>query len=289
MEFAEWVVSGLDQLRAGRLPAGQSLRQAVAAGLGDSTTLDAYLDGGDDAARAALVQAIAQAAAENPAFEQQVRQAAESAQYTGAEGTGAAGGAAAAEGSGAPEATAVAGGTVAPEGSAVAGGTVALEGAAAADAKPPFFKTTNGLLVLVAAAVVVVGGGVGLGVGLSGDSGGGGLAGVLKGTWSCKGFEGTSGSITLGDGVWTSGGSKGAWRQEGSKVSISDSAEPDGGEIVITPVPSGAGSIDATMSSTKSSDPANTLKVKGTVSAHNLALSIQPAGSPAGLNITCTK
>ncbi|NUR63008.1 MAG: hypothetical protein HOV87_30785, partial [Catenulispora sp.] len=74
-EFAEWTVSGLDQLRSGQLPAGQGLYQAVAAGLGGSPALDAFMNGGDDAARATLVQAIAQAVAANPAFEQQVRQA----------------------------------------------------------------------------------------------------------------------------------------------------------------------------------------------------------------------
>lgn len=253
MEFAEWVVSGLDQLRSGQLPAGNGLYQAVAAGLGGDPVLDAFMNGGDDTARAALVQAIAQAVAQNPAFEQQVRQAAESAQ------------------------------------------TAPGAGVAAPGAKPPFLKTTNGLLVLLGAAVVVVGGGIGLAVGLSGDSGGGGggggaLSGVVKGTWQCRGFEGQSATITVGDGTWAAGSAKGTWKQSGSKATITSQAHV-GDDLLVTGVPSGAGPVDVTLGSAKSTDPSETIHLKGTLSAHKLAVTaLAPGGgSDTTVNITCTK
>ena len=84
MEFAEWVVSGLDQLRLGQLPAGNVLYQTASAGLGGDPRLDAFMNSGDPAARAALVQAIAAAVAANPGFEQQLRNAAATAQGAGA-------------------------------------------------------------------------------------------------------------------------------------------------------------------------------------------------------------
>ena len=80
MEFAEWVVSGLDQLRLGQLPAGNDFSSAASAGLGDDPRLAAYMNSGDAAARAELVQAIADAVAANPGFEQQLRTAAAAAQ-----------------------------------------------------------------------------------------------------------------------------------------------------------------------------------------------------------------
>jgi hypothetical protein len=256
MEFAEWVVSGLDQLRSGQLPAGSGLYEAVAAGLGGDPALDAFMNGGDDAARQTLVQAIAQAAAQNPAFEQQVRQAAASAQ-------------------GAPDAQAA----------GVAAGT----GAAAA--QPPFFKTTNGLLVLVAAAVVVVGGGIGLAVGLSGDggSGGGALSGAVKGTWQCTGFDGESGSVTIGDGTWSAGSAKGTWKQSGSKVTITNQ-DHAGDDLLLTGAPSGVGPVDATLGPAKAK-PGETIHIKGTVSGRKLQLTAQApgGGSDATASITCTK
>ncbi|MBW8804360.1 MAG: hypothetical protein JF587_10980 [Catenulisporales bacterium] len=236
MEFAEWVVSGLDQYRLGQLPGGDALYQAVSAGLGGHAVLDTYMNSGDQAAREQLVQAITQAMAADPTFEQRVRQAAASAQSTGA----------------------------------------------AAPAEPSFFKTTNGLLVLVAAAVVVVGGGIGLGVGLSGDSSSG-LAGMLKGTWTCGG-EG-SGSVTIGDGTWSIGGEKGTWKQSGGKATVSNSAHP-GDDIIATGMPSGAGPYDITVAGAK--DTNDVTHIKGTVSAHKLTVTLVAIGdSPS--TITCTK
>jgi|GEM_PF-2676083 len=80
MEFSEWVVSGLDQLRLGQLPAGNDFYAVTAAGLGDDPRLAAYMNSGDAAARAELVQVIAAAVAANPGFEQQLRNAAAAAQ-----------------------------------------------------------------------------------------------------------------------------------------------------------------------------------------------------------------
>ncbi|MFL6117243.1 MAG: hypothetical protein ACJ786_38705 [Catenulispora sp.] len=240
MEFAEWVVSGLDQLRLGRLPGGDALYQAVSAGLGDSVVLDTYLNSGDPAAREQLVQAIAQALAADPGFEQQVRQAAANAQ----------------SGSG--------------------------QSAPAEPAKPPFLKTTNGLLALVAAAVVVVGGGIGLAVGLSGDSGSG-LASMLKGTWTCKGDG--DGTITIGDGTWSVGTVKGTWKQSGGKATVSSDAHL-GDDITGTGVPSGAGPYDVTLVGPK--DTKDAAHIKGTVSAHTLTVTLVAAGDPPS-TITCTK
>ena len=76
MEFAEWVVSGLDQLRLGQLPAGNDFYAAVSAGLGNDPRLAAYMNSGDPAQRAELVQAVAAAVAANPGLEQQLRNAA---------------------------------------------------------------------------------------------------------------------------------------------------------------------------------------------------------------------
>jgi hypothetical protein len=82
MEFAEWIVAGLDQLRLGQLPAGNGLYEAASAGLGGDPRLPGYMNSGDPAARAELVQLIAAAVAANPGFEQQLRYAAAAAQNT---------------------------------------------------------------------------------------------------------------------------------------------------------------------------------------------------------------
>lgn len=242
MEFAEWVVSGLDQLRLGQLPGGDALYQAVSAGLGDSAVLDTYMSSGDPAAREQLIQALTQALAADPGFEQQVRQAAESAQSS--------------SGAGAP----------------------------AGPADPPFLKTTNGMLVLVAAAVVLVGGGLGLAVGLSGDSDSG-LKGMMKGTWKCQSAEG-GGSLTVGDDTWSVGSDKGMWKQNGNKVTVSNSAQR-GTDVLLTGVPSGPGSFDVGIASpTAPTEVA--AHFKGTVSSHKLTVTLEaPGQSPE--TMTCTK
>ncbi|GAA1952923.1 hypothetical protein [Catenulispora subtropica] len=264
MDFAEWVVSGLDQLRSGQLPGGNALYQAVSAGLDGSPALDAYMNGGDAAARAGLVQAIAQALTANPGLEQQLRQAAEAAQNAqNAQNTEAAQNAQILQNE--------------------QGGQTAGAGAAGT----PFFKTTNGMLAIVAAAVVVVGGGIGLGVGLSGD-GSSGLADVLKGTWKCQGVEGAAGSITIGDNTWSVGSDKGTWKQDGSKATVSNSAHP-GDDIAATGLPSGAGPIDVTVGSAAHPDPADSVHIKGSVSAHKLSLTVQLSEGGVSPSITCTK
>src|SRR5207249_750317 len=145
------------------------------------------------------------------------------------------------------------------------------------------FKTTNGLLVLVAAAVVVVGGGLGLAVGLSGDSGGGGVAGMMKGTWTCTGAG--NGSITIGDGSWSIGRVTGSWKQNGGKTTVSNSAHP-GDDIVGTGVPSGPGPYDITLAGANNTN--DVAHIKGTVSAHKLTVTLVAIGdSPS--TITCTK
>ncbi|NUP47495.1 MAG: hypothetical protein HOW97_09300 [Catenulispora sp.] len=244
MEFAEWVVSGLEQLRAGPLPGGQGLYQAVAAGLGGSPVLDAFMNGGDDAARAALVQAIAQAVAENPGFEQQVRQAAAAAQGAGAGGP----------------------------------------------AKPPFLKTTNGMLVAVAAAVVVVGGGIGLGVGMSG--GGGSLSSALKGTWHCTTTDHSSdgdgstnhGTLVISDKDWSINGSGGTWKQDGGKVTLTSEEEP-GDPLVVTGVPTSTGSVDTQLGQTGGGR--FSLHLKGSISSS--AMHLVATRETFALNIDCTK
>ncbi|MFL6114508.1 MAG: hypothetical protein ACJ786_24615 [Catenulispora sp.] len=242
MEFAKWVVSGLDQLRLGRLPGGGALYQAVSAGLGDSTVLDAYLNSGDPAAREQLVQAIAQALAADPGFEQQVRQAAANAQ------------------------------------------SGSSEGAPAEPTKPSFFKTTNGLPVLVAAAVVVVGGGIGLAVGLSGDSSSA-VIGMMKGTWKCVIPKGGDVSLAIGDGSWSDGYEGGAWKQSGSKLIVSEGSHP-GEDVILSDLPSHAGSFNLTITS-----PLNATRVAhltGTISTHKLTVNTGSSdGTPSA--ITCTK
>lgn len=86
MEFAEWVVSGLDQLRLGQLPAGSDFYNVASAGLGGDPRLAAYMNSGEAEARTELVQLVADAVAANPEFEQQLRTAAEAAQPQGAAG-----------------------------------------------------------------------------------------------------------------------------------------------------------------------------------------------------------
>lgn len=247
MEFAEWVVSGLDQLRLGQLPAGNGFYEAASAGLGGDPRLAAYMNSGDPAQRAELVQVIAAAVAADPGFEQQLRAAAATAQ--GAGSAGAAGG------------------------------------------KPPFLKTTNGLLVLVAAAVVVVGGGIGLAVTLGG-SGGGDLAGIMKGTWTCTGKASggsSSGvgpvSFTVGDGTWQAGSASGTWKQDGNSATLHDSSDPN--DLRATNLPGGTGSFDITLGSAKDQSHLVSFHIKGTLATHKITVVVP--GDDGNLSLTCTK
>lgn len=263
MDFADWIVAGLDRLRTGQLPGGQALYQSVSTGLGGHPALDAFLTTGDPARRAELVQLIAAAVAANPGFEQQLRASA-----------------AAAQGGGGPVET-------------------------------PFLKSSNGIMVLVAAAVLVVGGGVGLAIGLSeggsGSGGSGGTAGalgansgggqgaaggrlvsVMKGTWTCTGVGG-GGTVTIGDGTWTTGGDSGTWTLNGNKATLTSKTNP-GDDIDATGVPSAPGAFDITAAGPSDGSSATPpAHLTGTVSAHQLKVTLAVPGSDMNPSITCTK
>jgi hypothetical protein len=265
MDFADWIVAGLDQLRTGQLPGGQGLYQSVSTGLGGHPELDAFMTTGDPAARARLVQLIAQTTAANPGFEQRLRATA-----------------AAAQGDGGPVET-------------------------------PFLKSSNGIVALVAAAVLVVGGGVGLAIGLSAggsdsggtgrtggtagvlgaDSGGGkgaggGLVSVMKGTWTCTGVGG-GGTVTIGEGTWTTGGDSGTWTLNGSKATLTSKTNP-GDDIDATGVPSAPGAFDITAAGPSDGSSATPpAHLTGTVSAHQLKVTLAVPGSDMNPSITCTK
>lgn len=68
MEFAEWVVAGLDQYRTGQLPQGQVFFTVVWNRLGTDPRVTAFMNTGDPAARQALLELVAQTLAEDPAF-----------------------------------------------------------------------------------------------------------------------------------------------------------------------------------------------------------------------------
>jgi hypothetical protein len=267
MEFADWIVSGLDQLRAGNLPGGQALYQTVSGGLGGHPAVDAFMNTGDPAARAQLVQLITQATVTNPGFEQQLRAAAASAQGGG-------------------------------------GGSVG--GGVGGPVKTPFLKTSNGIVVLVVAAVLVVGGGVGLAFGLSGSSsksssGAGGTSGgssggsggnvgggttsfakTLEGTWTCA-----AGKITIGDGTWSVGADSGTWTQSGGKATVTSKNNP-GQDISATNVPTSGGAFDIVATGGGSS--ANTpTHIKGLVSAHELNVQVSVPGSDVNPALACNR
>ncbi|ACU70469.1 hypothetical protein Caci_1548 [Catenulispora acidiphila DSM 44928] len=272
MEFAEWVVSGLDQLRLGQLPAGNDFYAVASAGLGGDNRLPAYMNSGDPAARAELVQVIAAAVAANPGFEQQLRDAAAAAtqQPQGSVGS-----------------------MPTQQAQIPVGGMPMTPPQGYAGAKPPFYKTTNGLLVIVAAAVVVVGGGIGLAVSLGG-SGSGNLAAILKGTWACKasgaGSEDAGDgplSFTVGDGTWTAGTASGTWTQNGSSATLHDAGDPTN-DVKATHLPSGTGSFDVSVGSASDRSQLVSVHIKGSLSAHKLTIAVT-GDSSGNLTLTCTK
>ena len=252
MEFGDWIVSGLEQLRTGNLPGGQALYQTVSGGLGGHPALDAFMNTGDPAARAQLAQLISQASAANPAFEQQLRAAASAAQ---------------------------------------GGGVGAVAGVGGGPGTTPFLKSSKGIMVLVAAAVLVVGGGVALAVGLSGSGSGGttSFAKSLEGTWTCTNPRGGSGTLTIGDGTWSAGGDSGTWTQSGGKATVTSKSHP-GKDITATNVPSSGGSFDlvATGAAADSAQ-APPAHIKGLVSAHELNVQFSMSASDLLPTFTCTK
>ncbi|MEY9863379.1 hypothetical protein ABH935_009029 [Catenulispora sp. GAS73] len=270
MEFAEWVVSGLDQLRLGRLPAGNDFYATASAGLGDDPRLPAYMNSGDPSARAELVQVIAAAVAANPGFEERLRTAAAATQAQGQALTQ-------------------------TQTQTQTQLQVPFQGQApfpASAGKPPFLKTTNGILVLAAAAVLVVGGGVGLALGLSGSSSGN-LAAILKGTWSCQasgpGAADTGGtplSFTVGDGTWNAGTASGTWKQDGSSATLHDANDPTN-DVKANGLPTGAGAFDVTLGNVGDSSQLVSIHIKGTLAAHKLTVALP--GDNGDLDLTCTK
>lgn len=261
MEFADWIVSGLDQLRTGNLPGGQPLYQAVSAGLGGHPVVDAFMNTGDPAARAQLVQLIAQTAATNPGFEQQLR-----------------GAAAASQGGGAPAKMPflkTTNGIVVLVVAAVlvVGGGVGLALGLSGGSSDKSSGTTGGVI-----------GGTG-GSGGGGKLGGGGsLANTLKGTWNCGGS-----TLTIGDGTWSVGSDSGTWMLNGGKATITSKANP-GDDITATNVPSGPGAFDILASSPgHGSTPEPPAHVKGLISAHELNVQFSAADSDTSPSITCKK
>lgn len=68
MEFAEWVVDGLDRYRTGQLPNGQAFYTVVWNRLGTDARVTAFMNGGDPLARQALLELVAQTLEADPEF-----------------------------------------------------------------------------------------------------------------------------------------------------------------------------------------------------------------------------
>jgi hypothetical protein len=276
MEFAEWVVAGLDQYRTGQLPGGDAFFQAVWSRLGGDARLTAFMNTGDPAARQALVALIGQAVQYDPGFEQQLR-AAVSSQPTAVYNQPA----------GYQPAYAQTDHTQPGYGP---------PGYGAPAAKPSFFKTTGGIITVVVLVLALVGG-IGLAVGLGGGSGGGGgssLAQDLRGTWHCTatapgGTDNAGGELQIGDGTWSAGDAHGTWKQDGSTVKITYDGKTS--VVTLTGVPDTTGPFDATIESTKTPDRKEQLSGSTSKTAVNLKLSLKNGGIGSALSIAiaCTR
>jgi hypothetical protein len=233
MEFAEWVVSGLDQLRLGQLPAGNNFYDAASTGLGGDPRLAAYMNSGDPAARAELVQLITAAVAANPGFEQQLRAAAATAQ----------------------------------------GGAGGMAGGAAGGKQPFLKTTNGLLVLVAAAVVVVGGGiGLAVGLGGDGNLASV-MKGTwtCNGTGPDSPTGGPV-SFTVGDGTWSAGTRHGTWTQSGSSGTLTDATESDN-DLRATGLPSGSGSFDIALTSPGEKSQVISIHIQGTVSEHKLTLS----------------
>ncbi|MEY9935170.1 hypothetical protein ABH926_009841 [Catenulispora sp. GP43] len=187
MEFAEWVVSGLDQLRLGQLPAGNDFYATASAGLGGDPRLASYVNSGDPAARAELVQAIAVAVAANPGFEQQLRDAAAAAMQAQGQAQGPVGGK--------------------PPFLKTTNGLL--------------------VIVAAAVVVVGGGIGLAVGLGGSGGSLASIAKGTWSCRASGGGMSGAGVGLTIGDGTWSAGGDSGTWTQSGSTATLHDDNDPE--------------------------------------------------------------
>jgi hypothetical protein len=249
MEFAEWVVSGLDQLRLGRLPAGNGFYSVASAGLGDDPRLAAYMNSGDAAARAELVQVIADAVAANPGFEQQLRTAAAATQP--------------------PQQGPVAGGK--PPFLKTTNGMLVLIAAA---------------VVVVGAGIGLAVGLGGSGGNLAGMlKGTWTCQASAPGHSDASGGPIT---VTIGDGTFSSGTTSGTFTQSGSTATLHVPGDPDNA-LTISDLPSGAGSFVVTLASSRHTSASDRLQIKGTVSAHKMTLTLPGDLAGAELNATCTK
>ena len=220
MEFAEWVVSGLDQLRLGQLPAGNGFYEAASAGLGGDPRLAGYMNSGDPAARAEVVQLIAAAVAANPGFEEQLRNAAAAAQ-TGVGGAGGGGAAAFFR---------------------TTNGMLAIVAA----------------VVVVVGGGIGLGVGLGGGSGdLAGVLKGTWTCQIPAA--EDAGPIGSPIGFTIGDGTWNAGTSSGTWTQNGSSATLRDASDP-GNDIKMTHLPSGTGSFDISANSVTDSSQQTQIK-----------------------------
>ena len=246
MEFSEWVVSGLDQLRLGQLPAGNGFYEAASAGLGGDTRLADYMNSGDAAKRAELVQLIAAAVAANPGFEQQLRAAAATAQGTGS--AGAAGGR--------------------PPFLKTTNGLLAMVAAA---------------VVVVGGGVglaVALGGSGGDLAGIM--KGTWTCTGKPSGD-SSRGVDPVS--LTVGDGTWSAGNASGTWKQDGGGATLHDSSDPEN-DLRATNLPGGTGSFDISLGSVKDKSQLMSLHIKGTLATHKITLVVPGDNGDLSLTCT---
>lgn len=289
MEFAEWVVSGLEQYRLGRLPAGDAFFQTVWSRFGSDPRLTAFLNTGDPGARQALTGLIAHTVRQDPGFEHQLRAAAPG-------GSGVAPGAPASPAGPAETMTALPVYGTPGFGQGFGPGLGQPGYPAAGDGAPApkrsFFKTTGGVVTAVVLVLALAGGVVAVAM-----SAGGGdkLSDALKGTWHCSTAlpgetDKATGDLTIGDGTWSVGDQHGTWRQSGGTVTVTSEGEDS---VVTASIPGSTGTIDTTLHD--SGPGAKTEKLTGTTSktALNLKLSLPADGasdSPAmSVTIACTR
>lgn len=276
MEFAEWVVSGLEQYRLGRLPTGDAFFQTVWNRFGSDPRLTAFLNSGDPGARQALVGLIGQAVQQDPGLEQQLRAATPGGSMGVATPTG-------------PAETV----TALPVYGTPGFGQPAYPapGYGAPAAKRPFFKTTGGIVTAAVVVLALVGGAVALAMSAGGDK----LTDAVKGTWHCSTtVPGTSdkvtGDLTIGDGTWSAGDQHGTWKQSGGTVTVTSAGEDS---VISALLPGSTGTVDTTIHSSKSA--AKTEKLTGTTSKTALDLKLSLPESTASdttamsVTIACTR
>jgi hypothetical protein len=265
MEYAEWIISGLDQLRLGRLPAGNDFYNVVSDGLGDDPRLAAYMNSGSPQARAELIQLVADAVAANPGFEERLRTAAAIAQPE-------------------PQPQSPDGGKK-PFFKTTNGMLVAVAAAVVV--------VGGGIgLGLALSAGGSNAAGMHGGGSVAGTHGGGSsVAGMLKGAWTCNAsgsaFDdgGVPFTLTVGDGVWRAGIASGTWTQNGSTATIHDDLDTPANHKV-TGLPSGAGPFDVSVATVN--EDSRPRDLTGTISAHRLTAAMTDADGD-NVRVTCRK